>query len=123
MATASLLSLSLPKPTIIIPKSSASTITPTVTITEPLEQKFGLKIQLNNAHVTSYKPKVYWKDDGCEEVLFTTNTGDKGGIGLVIDSVMDDTKGKSVAKGIDLSQWVVKDADSDSIDAVQVLLD
>ncbi|GJZ83765.1 hypothetical protein Tco_0648938, partial [Tanacetum coccineum] len=143
MATASLLSLSLPKPTIIIPKSSASTITPTVTVTEPLEQKFGrkgikfteyedgqtaelsvrngssVKIQLNNAHVTSYKPKVYWKDDGCEEVLFTTNTGDKGGIGLVIDSVMDDTKGKSVAKGIDLSQWVVKDADSDSIDAVQ----
>ncbi|GJT33211.1 photosynthetic NDH subunit of subcomplex B 2, chloroplastic [Tanacetum coccineum] len=146
MATASLLSLSLPKPTIIIPKSSASTITPTVTVTEPLEQKFGrkgikfteyeggqtaelsvrngssVKIQLNNAHVTSYKPKVYWKDDGCEEVLFTTNTGDKGGIGLVIDSVMDDTKGKSVAKGIDLSQWVVKDADSDSIDAVQVEL-
>nr|GFA51124.1 photosynthetic NDH subunit of subcomplex B 2, chloroplastic [Tanacetum cinerariifolium] len=54
---------------------------------------------------------------------FTTNTGDKGGIGLVIDSVMDDTKGKSVVKGVDLSQWVVKDADSDSIDAVQVLLD
>ncbi|PWA45502.1 NDH-dependent cyclic electron flow 1 [Artemisia annua] len=158
MAAASLLSLSLPKPTIIIPKSSASTITPTVTVTEPLEQKFGrkgikfteyeggqtaelsvrngssVKIQLNNAHVTSYKPKVYWKDDGCEEVLYTTSSGDKGGIGLVIDSVTDDTKGKSVAKGVndtkgksvakgvDLSQWVVKDADSDSIDAVQVEL-
>ncbi|KAI3823335.1 hypothetical protein L1987_04770 [Smallanthus sonchifolius] len=142
MAATSLLSLSLPKPTILTPKSTASTITPSVTVTKTLDQKFGrkgirftenddcaqiaeltvrngssLKLQLNNAHVTSYKPKVYWKDDGFEEILFTTSAA-KGGIGLVIDSVSDDSK----SKGVDLSEWVVKDADSDSIDAVQVEL-
>ncbi|KAC9404466.1 hypothetical protein E3N88_45890 [Mikania micrantha] len=116
MAATSLLSLSLPKPTILTPKSTASIVTPSVTVTdESLDQKFGrkgirftetddgapvaeltvrngssLKLQLNNAHVSSYKPKVYWKDDGFEE-----------------------------SKGVDLSEWVVKDADSDSIDAVQ----
>lgn len=143
MATASLLSLSLSKPTILIPKATASTITPSVTITEPLDQKFGrkgikftenidggqfaelcvrngssVKIHLNNAHVTSYKPKVNWKDDGFEEVLYTTSSGAKGGIGLVIDGVLGDKK----ASGVDLSKWVVKDVDSDSIDAVQVML-
>lgn len=142
MAAASLLSLSLPKPTILIPKSTASTITPSVTVTETLDQKFGrkgikfteldgsqvvelsvrngssLKVQLNNAHVTSYKPKVYWKDDGYEEVLYTTSSA-KGGIGLAINNASDDSK-KSSTKGVDLSQWVVKDVDSDSIDAVQV---
>ncbi|XP_076883426.1 photosynthetic NDH subunit of subcomplex B 2, chloroplastic-like [Bidens hawaiensis] len=142
MAATSLLSLSLPKPSILIPKSTASIVTPSVTVTETLDQKFGrkgikflenddgtqdaeltvrngssVKIGLNNAHVTSYKPKVYWKDDGFEEVLYTT-LAKKGGIGLVIDSVSDDSK----SKGVDLSQWVVKDADSDSIDAVQVEL-
>ncbi|KAJ0605741.1 hypothetical protein HanHA300_Chr02g0066391 [Helianthus annuus] len=139
MAATSLLSLSLPKPTILIPKATASITTPPVTVTETLDQRFGrkgirftendqvaeltvrngssLKVGLNNAHVTSYKPKVYWKDDGFEEILYTTSGG-KGGIGLVIDSVSDDSK----AKGVDLSQWVVKDADSDSIDAVQVEL-
>ncbi|KAI3523206.1 hypothetical protein L1887_01264 [Cichorium endivia] len=140
MAAASLLSLSLPKPTILIPKSTTSTITPSVTVTETLDQKFGrkgikfsefdgaqiaeltvrngssLKVQLNNAHVTSYKPKVYWKDDGFEEVLYTTSAA-KGGIGLVINTA-DDSK----SKGVDLSEWVVKDVDSDSIDAVQVEL-
>ncbi|KAI3716592.1 hypothetical protein L1987_67574 [Smallanthus sonchifolius] len=142
MAATSLLSLSLPKPTILAPKSTASTVTPSVIVTETLDQKFGrkglkftenddgaqiaeltvrngssLKLQLNNAHVTSYKPKVYWKEDGFEEILFTTSAA-KGGIGLVIDSVSDDSK----SKGVDLSEWVVKDADSDSIDAVQVEL-
>ncbi|XP_023756798.1 photosynthetic NDH subunit of subcomplex B 2, chloroplastic [Lactuca sativa] len=144
MAAASLLSLSLPKPTILIPKSTASTITtPSVTtFTETLDQKFGrkgikfsefdgtqiaeltvrngssLKLQLNNAHVTSYKPKVNWKDnDGYEEVLYTTSAA-KGGIGLVINYADDNSK----SKGVDLSEWIVKDADSDSIDALQVEL-
>ncbi|KAK1435037.1 hypothetical protein QVD17_00792 [Tagetes erecta] len=148
MAATSLLSLSLPKPTILVPKSTASIATPSVTNPETLEQKFGrkgirftetddgasfaeltvrngssLKLQLNNAHVTSYTPKVYWKDDGFEEVLYTTSSGAKGGIGLVIDDVSDDSKTKSKSStGVDLSEWVVKDADADSIDAVQVEL-
>ncbi|KAI3706521.1 hypothetical protein L6452_24321 [Arctium lappa] len=142
MAAASLLSLSLSKPTILIPKSTASTITPSVTVTETLDQKFGrkgirfyehddgaqmaeltvrngssVKLQLNNAHVTSYKPKVYWKDDGFEEVLYTTSSA-KGGIGLVLNRASDDSN----SKGVDLSEWVVKDVDSDSIDALQVEL-
>ncbi|KAK9072691.1 hypothetical protein SSX86_009126 [Deinandra increscens subsp. villosa] len=148
MAATSLLSLSLPKPTILTPKSTASVTTPVTSPDQTLDQKFGrkgirftetddgapiaeltvrngssLRLQLNNAHVNSYKPKVYWKDDGFEEVLYTTS-GARGGIGLVIDSVSDDLKSKSKSKseGVDLSEWVVKDADSDSIDAVQVEL-
>ncbi|XP_071698399.1 photosynthetic NDH subunit of subcomplex B 2, chloroplastic [Rutidosis leptorrhynchoides] len=145
MATASLLSISLPKPTILIPKASAAptTITQSVPLTETLDQKFGrkgikfleldgsqfaelsvrngssLKVQLSNAHVTSYKPKVYWKDDGYEEVLYTTSSA-KGGIGLAINNASNDSK--SSTNAINLSQWVVKDVDSDSIDAVQVEL-
>nr|XP_043631189.1 photosynthetic NDH subunit of subcomplex B 2, chloroplastic [Erigeron canadensis] len=142
-AASSLLSLSLPKPNILIPKATTSLTTtpPSVTTTETLDQKFGrkgikfieleggtqiaelsvrngssLKIHLNNAHVTSYKPKVYWKDDGCEEIVYTTSNA-KGGIGLVVND--GDAKNN---KGVDLSNWVVKDADSDSIDAVQVEL-
>lgn len=88
---ASLLSFSLPKPSLI----KASATTTTLPTPEILEERFGrkgikflecnnipvveltvrngcpLRLQLPDAHVTSYKPKVYWKDEGFEELLFT----------------------------------------------------
>lgn len=81
----------------------------------------SLKLQIPNGHVTSYKPKVYWKDEGFEEVLYTLDNGNnsKGGIGLVVNNVGD---AKEKGSGLlDLSGWTVKDVDSDSIDALQVL--
>lgn len=156
MASSSLLSLSLPKPSIT--RATAITTPTSTTITTPataesLEQKFGrkgikfsdlgdveltvrngssLKLQIPNAHVTSYKPKVYWKDDGFEEILYTlppkpnSSSGSaKGGIGLVLNNVSAAAEPKSKISGsvspIDTSQWIVKDVDSDSIDAVQVI--
>ncbi|KAK4432213.1 Photosynthetic NDH subunit of subcomplex B 2, chloroplastic [Sesamum alatum] len=113
------------------PKASASTSTSA----ESLDQKFGrkgikffesdyipsveltvrngssLKLQIPNAHVTSYKPKVYWKDDGYEEVLYSLD-GSRGGIALVINHPNYSNQ----------SEWSVKDVDSDSIDALQVEL-
>lgn len=83
----------------------------------------SLKLHIPNAHVSSYKPKVYWKDDGFEEVLYTiqddkqqgsstlTSTC-RGGIGFVLT---DSTKSTN-------SDWAVQDVDSDSIDALQVEL-
>ncbi|KAK1386484.1 Photosynthetic NDH subcomplex B 2 [Heracleum sosnowskyi] len=157
MASSSLLSLSLPKPSIT--RATAITTPTSTTITTPataesLEQKFGrkgikfsdlgdvelsvrngssLKLQIPNAHVTSYKPKVYWKDDGFEEILYTlppkpnSSSGSaKGGIGLVLNNVSAAVEPKSKISGsvspVDTSQWIVKDVDSDSIDAVQVEL-
>ncbi|XP_065854285.1 photosynthetic NDH subunit of subcomplex B 2, chloroplastic [Euphorbia lathyris] len=143
---ASLLSFSLPKPAM----TKATLSSPIITTTTPeiLEEKFSkkgfkfsesnnipfveltvrngssLKLQIPNAHVTSYKPKVYWKDeDFAEEVLFTVpgkdSSMDRGGIGLVINDVSD-----SASKGslITTSGWTVKDVDSDAIDALQVEL-
>lgn len=98
----------------------------------------SLKLQLSNAHVTSYKPKVFWKDDGFEEVLYTLPQS-KGGIGLVLNDVTQPlasaaTKkpdpfrrsepAAAAAKGSVLAgaEWSVKDVDSDSFDAVQVEL-
>ncbi|KAK9278015.1 hypothetical protein L1049_027572 [Liquidambar formosana] len=49
----------------------------------------SLKLQIPDGHVTSYKLKVYLKDDGFEDVLYTVpasgsdSTKAKGGIGLV----------------------------------------
>uniref|UniRef100_A0A6N2KHT4 Uncharacterized protein n=1 Tax=Salix viminalis TaxID=40686 RepID=A0A6N2KHT4_SALVM len=66
--------------------------------------------------------KVYWKDDGFEEVLYTLPGKEKdsgvakGGIGLVIN---DASEGGSKGSLISSSEWTVKDVDSDSIDAVQ----
>lgn len=143
---ASLLSLSLLKTA--TPKASASTpTTTTLTPPETLDHKFGrkglkfsesgdiptveltvrngssLKLQIPNGHITSYKPKVYWKDDGYEEVLHTL-ADSRGGIGLVMNEVSDpNSKGPPppprsvIAKA---SEWTVKDVDSDSIDALQV---
>ncbi|GAA0186319.1 hypothetical protein LIER_33607 [Lithospermum erythrorhizon] len=151
---ASILSFSVPKPN--IPKASIAT----PTILETLDQKFGrkgikfvdsgdvptvelqvrngssLKVQIPNGLVTSYKPKVYWKDDGFEEVLYTLPSNDassvncKGGIGLVVNEVSEpSTKGNALGRSKvaapaqpEASEWTVTDADSDSIDAVQVEL-
>ncbi|KAI3471487.1 hypothetical protein Pfo_028137 [Paulownia fortunei] len=126
------------------PVSTASASTPTTLISPPetLDQKFGrkgikfsesgdiptveltvrngssLKLQIPNGHITSYRPKVYWKDDGYEEVLHTL-AGSRGGIGLVINDVSEpNSKGPATTA----SEWTVKDVDSDSIDALQVEL-
>lgn len=141
---ASLISFSsLPKPKAV---RSLISSPQTETITERLEDKFGrkgikfsesnnvpmvelkvrngssLKLSLSDAHVVSYKPKVYWKDDGFEEVLYTVE-GDKsnGGVGLVIvngDEANGPKGGSSLISGCD---WSVKDTDSDAIDALQVI--
>ncbi|KDP39710.1 hypothetical protein JCGZ_02730 [Jatropha curcas] len=143
---ASLLSFSLPKPTIVKATSSSSTATSPPT-PEILEEKFGrkgikflesnsipfveltvrngssLRLQIPNAHVTSYKPKVYWKDDGFHEILYTVPSIDssetRGGIGLIIN---DASESGSKGSLISSSQWTVKDVDSDAIDALQVEL-
>ncbi|GMH08245.1 hypothetical protein Nepgr_010085 [Nepenthes gracilis] len=144
---ASLLSFPSPKP--ILPTVSTSSTGTTSPLT--LDQKFGrkgikflesgeativelsvrngssLRVRVPDAHVTSYKPKVYWKDDGFEEILYTLPPAEgervsqksKGGIGLVINDASE-----AYAKGSLLSdcEWTVKDVDSDSFDAVQVEL-
>ncbi|KAL3534089.1 hypothetical protein ACH5RR_002550 [Cinchona calisaya] len=84
----------------------------------------SLKLQIPNGHVTSYKPKVYWRDDGFEEVLYTlppagNSSSSKGGIGLVLNDSSDPNSKGSLLK---TSEWTVKDVDSDSIDALQVEL-
>lgn len=147
---ATLLSVSLPK--LNVTKASASTSGSSSTITcvpDILEQKFGrkgikfsdpatveltvrngssVKLQIPNAHVTSYKPKVYWKDDGFEEVLYTlppsSSNNSRGGIGLVINEILEpNPKGPAaMANTTAASEWTVTDVDSDSIDALQVEL-
>uniref|UniRef100_A0A0F7GXZ7 Photosynthetic NDH subcomplex B 2 n=1 Tax=Pelargonium nanum TaxID=59882 RepID=A0A0F7GXZ7_9ROSI len=151
---ASLLPFSLPKLNIIkasssSPPSLTATTTTTLSIPESLDEKFGrkgikflesnntpfvemtvrngssMKLQIPNAHVTSYKPKVFWKDDGFEEILYTVPAGgadsskSKGGIGLVINDASDSS---SKASLLSASEWTVKASDSDAIDALQVEL-
>ncbi|KAF8398608.1 hypothetical protein HHK36_017539 [Tetracentron sinense] len=139
---ASLLSFSLPN----LIKASSSTTATTTSTPPTLDQKFGRKgikftesgdvpvveltvrngssvrLRIPDGLVTSYKPKVYWKDDGFEEVLCTVPGGTdsiKGGIGLVLNDVSEPgSKGSPLCT----SEWVVKDVDSDSIDALQVEL-
>lgn len=135
---ASLVCLPLPKPNIIRASSSAAATSPSTA--DSLNDKFGrkgihfhdsngiptldltvrngssLRLHIPDAHLTSYKPKVYWKDDGFEEVLFTTPTA-KGGIALVIDDASDSPSKPSLLPS---SDWTVKDVDSDAIDALQV---
>lgn len=162
-SSSSFLSFSLPKLNLIRASSAPTTSVSTSTsLPETLDQKFGrkgikfsesngvplveltvrngssLKLQIPNAHVTSYKPKVYWKDDGFEEVLYTLPPDPKdstaadacrGGIGLVINDASPSSassrnpnpKSNSNSSLIGTSQWTVKDVDSDSIDALQVL--
>lgn len=113
------------------------------TTTESLDQKFGrkgikfsesgtvelsvrngssVKLEIANGHITSYKPKVYWKDDGYEEVLHTlppssSSSSSRGGIALVVDDLSSPPNPKATTAA---AEWTVVDADSDSIDAVQV---
>ncbi|RLN38731.1 photosynthetic NDH subunit of subcomplex B 2, chloroplastic [Panicum miliaceum] len=85
----------------------------------------SLHLRLGDGLVTSYRPKVYWKDDGCREVLHTVAdpSGDpakaKGGVGLVLNEVSSSGGAQSLVDG---SAWAIKDVDSDSYDAVQVEL-
>ncbi|KAF6154061.1 hypothetical protein GIB67_018983, partial [Kingdonia uniflora] len=86
----------------------------------------SLCIRIPDGIVTSYKPKVYWKEDRFVEVLYTipvAGSSDfvKGGIGLVLNDV---SGASSSSKGSEIctSKWVVKDVYSDSIDALQVEL-
>ncbi|XP_021898121.1 photosynthetic NDH subunit of subcomplex B 2, chloroplastic isoform X1 [Carica papaya] len=145
---AALLSFSLPKPNLTKASSSALS-TSTSSIPESLEEKFGkkgikflefnkvpfveltvrngssLRLRIPDAHLTSYRPKVYWKDDGFEEVLYTVPAGgedstkSKGGIGLVINDASESASKTSLFSA---SDWTVKDTDSDAIDALQVEL-
>ncbi|KAK8633813.1 hypothetical protein V6N13_014649 [Hibiscus sabdariffa] len=148
---ASLLSFSLPKPNIIKATSSPPATPTSTTLSSPeaLDEKFGrkgikfseynnipfveltvrngssLRLKIPDAHVTSYKPKVYWKDDGLEEILYTVPAGgtdptkSKGGIGLVINDATEKSSKGSLLSGY---EWTVKDADNDAIDALQVEL-
>nr|BAH56903.1 AT1G64770 [Arabidopsis thaliana] len=139
---ASLISFSLlPKPKAV--RSSISAPQTQTINTEKLEDKFGrkgikfsesnnipmvelkvrngssLKLSLSDAHVLSYKPKVYWKDEGFEEVLYTVDGDEsRGGVGVVIVNGEEPKGGSSVISGCD---WSVKDTDSDAIDALQVI--
>lgn len=149
LVMASLLSFSFPK-AFVTRASSSITATDTASFPETLHEKFGrkgiaffesadvptveltvrngssLKLEIPNGHVTSYKPKVYWKDNGFEEVLYALppkgtgagSTNAKGGIGLVINESSEQNSKVSALKN---SEWTVKDVDSDSIDAVQVV--
>jgi hypothetical protein len=76
----------------------------------------SLQLRLGDGLVTSYRPKVFWKDDGCREVLHTVaDPGGKvkGGVGLVLNQGAEELLAGA--------EWTVKDADSDSLDAVQVI--
>ncbi|XP_039045182.1 photosynthetic NDH subunit of subcomplex B 2, chloroplastic-like [Hibiscus syriacus] len=147
---ASICSLSLPIPNIIRATSLPATPT-TTTLSTPdsLDEKFGhkgtkfsesnsvpfveltvrngspLRLRNPDAHVTSYKPKVYWKDDSLEEILYmvpaggTDSTKSKGGIGLVINDATEKSSKGLLLSGYD---WTAKDADNDAIDALQVEL-
>lgn len=64
-----------------------------------------MTLSIPHVRVTSYKPKVYWKDDGFREVLFTVGADTakgKGRIGLVINDAPE--KG-SKASLIPASHW------------------
>lgn len=145
---ASFLSLSLPKLNLIKASSAATTTTPLST-PEALNEKFGrkgikflesnsipiveltvrngssLSLRLPDAHVTSYKPKVFWKDDGLEELLYTIPANEtglykaKGGIGLVLNEVLQPGAKELLPSTL---EWTVKDVDYDAIDALQVEL-
>jgi hypothetical protein len=139
---ASFLSLSLPKLNLI--KASSAATTPLST-PEALNEKFGrkgikflesnsipvrngssLSLRLPDAHVTSYKPKVFWKDDGLEELLYTIPANEtglykaKGGIGLVLNEVLQPGAKELLPSTL---EWTVKDVDYDAIDALQVQFD
>ncbi|KAM0890076.1 hypothetical protein ACQ4PT_027270 [Festuca glaucescens] len=149
MAAASFLPLHLPaspRPaTIARAASGVAATVPAAAQTSQLEEAFGrkglkfgtdatgaptaelsvrngssLQVRLNDGLVTSYRPKVYWKDElSYREVLHNVAGADavKGGVGLVLNDASSSSS--SLLAG---SEWSVTDADSDSYDAVQVEL-
>ena len=153
MATSSILPLRLPscarRATTVRAAAAAAAAAVATTTAQSLEESYGRKglkfvadpaggastavlsvrngssllLRLGDGLVTSYRPKVYWKDDGCREVLHTVAdpSGDpakaKGGVGLVLNDVSSSGGAQSL---IDGSAWAIKDVDSDSYDAVQV---
>ena len=144
---ASLLSLSLPKPNIIKASTLSSTTVDTlndkfsrkgIKFSESNDTPFveltvrngsSLRLQIPDAHVTSYKPKVHWKDDGFEEVLYTlpstaasSSSKAKGGIGLVLNDASEPAaNAKAASSLLSASEWTVEHVESDAIDALQVL--
>ncbi|KAL6648772.1 hypothetical protein ACP70R_012996 [Stipagrostis hirtigluma subsp. patula] len=153
MATSSVLSLHLPscaRRAVRASSSAAAAAVASPATAQSLEEAFGrkglkfvadpaggaptaelsvrngssLQLRLGDGLVTSYRPKVYWKEkeDGCREVLHTA-AGEagkvKGGVGLVLNEVSSSGAAESLLAG---SEWTVTDADSDSYDAVQVEL-
>uniref|UniRef100_A0ACD5WSJ8 Uncharacterized protein n=1 Tax=Avena sativa TaxID=4498 RepID=A0ACD5WSJ8_AVESA len=147
MAAASFLPLHLPASPRQATRAAASSTAPAATTqTSQLEETFGrkglkfgtdstgaptaelsvrngssLQLRLNDGLVTSYRPKVYWKDElSYREVLHTVAGADavRGGVGLVLNDASS-SSGASLLAG---SEWSVADADSDSYDAVQVEL-
>uniref|UniRef100_A0A0E0CVE9 Photosynthetic NDH subunit of subcomplex B 2, chloroplastic n=1 Tax=Oryza meridionalis TaxID=40149 RepID=A0A0E0CVE9_9ORYZ len=151
MATSSLLPLHLPtRPSAVKASAAASSLAAAAPTPQSLEESFGrkglrfaadpatgaptaelsvrngssLQLRLADGLVTSYRPKVYWKDDGCREVLHTVACAGaggevKGGVGLALSEVSSSGAAESLLVG---SEWSVVDADSDSYDAVQVEL-
>ena len=153
MATSSILPLRLPscarQGTTVRAAAAAAAAAVATTTAQSLEESYGRKglkfvadpaggastavlsvrngssllLRLGDGLVTSYSPKVYWKDDGCREVLHTVADpgGDpakaKGGVGLVLNEVSSSGGAQSL---IDGSAWSIEDVDSDSYDAVQV---
>nr|XP_048321688.1 photosynthetic NDH subunit of subcomplex B 2, chloroplastic-like [Ziziphus jujuba var. spinosa] len=101
-------------------KFSQSDNIPTVQLT--VRNGSSLKLLVPDALVTSYKPKVYWKDDGFEEILYTIpaigsgSTRTKGGISLVINDASEPGSKGSLTP----AELTVKDVDSDAIDAPQL---
>jgi hypothetical protein len=147
MATSSVLPLHLPSCARRASTALRTSAAPTATTAQSLEESFGRKglrfvadpaggaptaelsvrngsslhLRLGDGLVTSYKPKVYWKDDGCREVLYTV--AGKGGVGLVLNEASSSSGGAGIAAQwslVDGAEWTVRDADSDSYDAVQV---
>ncbi|RRT40730.1 hypothetical protein B296_00057343 [Ensete ventricosum] len=146
---ASLLPVHLPKPNPRFPiRASSAAAATAATTTESLQERFGRKgikftepgevpsveltvrngsslhLRIPDGLITSYKPKVFWKEDGFEEVLYTIGGGGpgdfpRGGLGLVLHDLSKTAAGGSPWGA---SEWIVKDADSDSFDAVQVLM-
>ncbi|MQL74725.1 hypothetical protein Taro_007128 [Colocasia esculenta] len=147
---ASLLPLRLPKPShpIRAAATSASPATVQSPLPQTLEEKFGrkgikfaehagvptveltvrngssLSLRIPDGLVTSYRPKVYWRKDGFEEVLHTVAAPEpggevKGGVSLVLNDASRPGKDGQPWRA---SEWAVKDTDADSIDAVQVEL-
>ncbi|PWZ58612.1 hypothetical protein Zm00014a_030671 [Zea mays] len=142
MATSSVLPFHLPSCARRASTAARASAAPAATTAQSLEESFGRKglrfvadpaggapaaelsvrngsslhLRLGDGLVTSYKPKVQWKDDGCREVLHTV--GGKGGVGLVLS----DQASGGQSSLLDGAEWAVRDADSDSYDAVQVEL-